>query len=594
MLTGRERLVAGDAAGAAEAFAGAEDAFAEARDRLGNPLTRLASFAPLIGRTPDAVSSGAEAGVLVARAGGVLARAAEGLPGGIVSLAPRDGTIPIEPFRQLAGPVAEARSLVGRADSILDEAPRRFVPGPVAQAVSGFDHQTDEASRALTAAAAITRVMPAFLGQDGPRRYLVGAQNPAELRGTGGLVGSYSVLTVDQGVFDLGTFRNANTLQQIEADAVELPTAEYERNYGDYFTRGPWSNANMTPDAPTAATVLERLYEAATGDRVHGAILADPHAFSLLMSVSGPAEVPKTGITVDAGSVVDFVTNEAYSLFHVSSERKRVLGAVAGAVLGRFLGPGTIGDPIAAGQALVEAAGRGHLVLHATDPEVQAGLEAAGVAGALRRPGDLFAVVANNAGGNKIDFYARRTVRYSVELFPDGSSAGTARVRLDNTAPASGQPRYVIGPYEFLEGDAAAGENLMLVSAYCGPGCRLERYLRNGQSEGVEVHQELGYPFVLSAVRIPSGETADLEYRWRDDGAWEGDEYGGSYRLSVHGQPTIRPTGLEIGIRVPDGMRIVRTSPGLLVEGDHVLWSGTTDQVATFEVEFSRKLFGIL
>jgi Protein of unknown function (DUF4012) len=543
MLTGRERLVAGDAAGAAEAFAGAEDAFAEARDRLGNPLTRLASFAPLIGRTPDAVSSGAEAGVLVARAGGVLARAAEGLPGGIVSLAPRDGTIPIEPFRQLAGPVAEARSLVGRADSILDEAPRRFVPGPVAEAVSGFDHQTDEASRALTAAAAITRVMPAFLGQDGPRRYLVGAQNPAELRGTGGLVGSYSVLTVDQGLFDLGTFRNANTLQQIEADAVELPTAEYERNYGDYFTRGPWSNANMTPDVPTAATVLERLYEAATGDRVHGAILADPHAFSLLMSVSGPAEVPKTGITVDAGSVVDFVTNEAYSLFHVSSERKRVLGAVAGA---------------------------------------------------LRRPGDLFAVVANNAGGNKIDFYARRTVRYSVELFPDGSSAGTARVRLDNTAPASGQPRYVIGPYEFLEGDAAAGENLMLVSAYCGPGCRLERYLRNGQSEGVEVHQELGYPFVLSAVRIPSGETADLEYRWRDDGAWEGDEYGGSYRLSVHGQPTIRPTGLEIGIRVPDGMRIVRTSPGLLVEGDHVLWSGTTDQVATFEVEFSRKLFGIL
>jgi hypothetical protein len=484
--------------------------------------------------------------------------------------------------------------LVGRADSILDEAPRRFVPGPVADAVGGFDHQTDEAKRALTAAAAITRVMPAFLGQNGPRRYLVGAQNPAELRGTGGLLGSYAVVTMDRGAIDLGPFRDSTILPDPDLATIEPPGPDYERIYGDYVRQGSWSNVNMTPDAPSAATMFERMYQAATGDRLDGTILADPHAFSLLMAVSGPAEVPKTGVTVDAESVVDFVTNEAYSLFDVASERKRVLGAVAAAVLGRFLGPGTTGDPIASGQALVEAAGRGHLVLHAADPEVQAGLEAAGVAGTLRRPGDLFAIVANNAGGNKIDFYARRTVSYSVELFPDGSSAGVARVRFENTAPATGQPRYVIGPYELLEEDPAAGENLMLVSAYCGPGCTLERYLNDGRAEGVEVHEELGYPFALSAVRIPSGDTADLEYGWRDEAAWDGDEYGGTYRLSVHGQPTIRPTELEIAIRIPDGMRIVRTSPGLLVEGDRVLWSGTAEDVASFEVEFSRKLFGIL
>jgi hypothetical protein len=593
MLTGRDRLVAGDAAGAAGAFAEAEAAFVEARDRLGNPRTRLTSYAPIVGRTPDAVSSGAEAGVLVARAGGVLARATEGLPGGIVSLAPRDGTIPIEPFRRLTGPLAEARSLVGRADSILDDAPRRFVPGPVAEAISGFDHQTDEASQALTAAAAITRVMPAFLGEDGPRRYLVGAQNPAELRGTGGIVGPFAVVTVDDGAIDLGPFRDVNILPDPDFSMIEPPGPDYDRIYGRYLRQGSWPNVNMTPDAPSAATMFERMYRAATGDRVDGTILADPLAFARLMQASGPAEVPGTGISVDADTVVDFVSNEAYSLFDDSSERKRILGAVAGAVLGRFLGPGTAGDPIAAGQALVEAAGRGHLVLHASDPEVQAGLEAAGVAGALGTPGDLFAVVANNAGGNKIDFYARRTVRYSVELFPDGSSAATASARFENTAPASGQPPYVIGPYGFLE-DAVAGENLMLVSAYCGPGCTVESYLRDGRSEGIEVHEELGYPFVLSAVRILSGETTDLEYRWRDDAAWDGDEYGGTYRLSVPGQPTIRPTRLEIDIRVPAGMRIIRTSPGLRVDGDHVLWSGTAEDVATFEVEFSRKLFGIL
>ncbi|HEX2025731.1 MAG TPA: hypothetical protein VHH92_04995, partial [Actinomycetota bacterium] len=112
MLAGRDSLVAGDARAAGEAFADAEASFADASDRLGNPLTRLASFVPIVGRTPDAVEAGAEAGVMTARAGRTVASAAEGLPGGLGALAPRNGTIPIEPFRRLAGPLSKARSLV--------------------------------------------------------------------------------------------------------------------------------------------------------------------------------------------------------------------------------------------------------------------------------------------------------------------------------------------------------------------------------------------------------------------------------------------------------------------------------------------------
>jgi hypothetical protein len=288
------------------------------------------------------------------------------------------------------------------------------------------------------------------------------------------------------------------------------------------------------------------------------------------------------------------VTNEAYSVFTEPTERKRVLGTVAGAVLGRFLASGASADPVAAGAAFVEAAADGHLLLHASDPSVQTGFEAAGIAGALETRGDLIGVVANNAGANKIDFYAERTVRHSVELFPDGSSTATTRVRFVNTAPTRGQPRYVIGPYGFLRGDAAPGENLMLVSAYCGSGCTVRRYLRDGAPEGVETHVERGLPFVLSAVRIESGGTADLDYGWTDPTAWAGDEYGGTYRLAFLGQQTIRETRVEIDIRVPPGTRVVEASAGMRVDDDHVRWSGTAEDAGPFEVEFARKLFGVL
>jgi hypothetical protein len=595
MIAGRDRLLVGDAAGAGRSFARAEAAFRDAGDRLGNPLTTLASFVPIAGRTPDAVTAGAEAGVLIARAGRVVAGAAGDLPGGVGTLAPRDGVIPIDPFRRLAGPLTEARDLVAVAGRIVAEAPRRLVPGPVADAVEQLDRATGQALRALGAGAAMSRALPAFLGEDGPRRYLVAAQNPAELRGTGGIVGSYAILSVEDGRLDLGPFLDVGTLPVPNLASIELPTPEYGRIYGDYLERGAWSNANMTPDVPTAATVLERLYRGATGSSVDGAILADPHALARLMQVSGPQSVPGTDLSIDAGTLVPFATNEAYSLLTDSADRKRVLGAVAAAVLRRFLGSGASADPVGAGQALIEAAADGHLVLHATDPQVQARFEAAGVAASLSAPrGDFLSVVVNNAGANKIDFYAHRTVRYEATLLPGGSATTTARVTVDNEAPSEGQPAYVIGPYHFLRGDAQPGENLMLVSTYCAPGCRLDRFLENGRAEGVAPGEELGYPFFLSGLRIPSGGRADLEYGWRVPRAWEGDEYGGTYRLTVRGQPTINPTRLEVEVRIPPGMRVVGTAPGMRVAGDRVTWTGTAGDVSTFEVEFSRKLFGIL
>ena len=41
--------------------------------------------------------------------------------------------------------------------------------------------------------------LPAILGWDGPRRYLVLTQDPAELRPTGGFIGSYGIVAFDKG-----------------------------------------------------------------------------------------------------------------------------------------------------------------------------------------------------------------------------------------------------------------------------------------------------------------------------------------------------------------------------------------------------------
>lgn len=589
MLAGRDAILSGDAAAAGAAFDRAEERFVDAQDRLSNPLTRLVSFVPIAGRTPDAVTAGADAGVLVARAGARVAAAAEDLPGGVGALAPRDSVIPIEPFRRLAGPLAEARSLVSEAVRILDGAPRRLVPGVVGDAVASFDLEAHQALRGVTAASSISRIMPAFLGADEPKRYFLGAQNPAELRGTGGLVGAFAVLTFEDGRMRLGPFRDSNILSTEQP--IEAPSPEFESLYGDLGALTGFSNVNMTPDFPSAAVAMERLYERSTGQRLDGSILADPQALSLLLRASGSARVPGSDVELDADTVVPFVANEAYALLPNDVARKRILGDVAGRVVGQWVGGET--DPATAGRAVVDSAAGGHLLFHATDPAVQSGLDRARVTGRLLDPsGDFLAVVANNAGGNKVDFYQDRAVRYTVRLARDGSAEATADVDWTNGAPRSGQPRYVIGPHPFTE--AAPGESAMRVAAYCARGCALRTAEVTGEPLGLAQLQELGHPLFLHGLKLPSGASASVAYEWTVPSAWQGDEYGGIYRLTVQSQPTIRPTRLSVEVQIPEGMRVESASAGMRVVGDRVVWTGDAGDVTTFEVEFSRRLFGVL
>ena len=88
--------------------------------------------------------------------------------------------------------------------------------------------------------------------------------------------------------------------------------------------------------------------------------------------MTGRAAIPRLGISVGPGSVVDFMTNEAYVLFPFRGrERKEVLGSVVGLAFDRFLEQP--GRSTAKLKAIVKAVGDGHLRLYSKDRPLQLG-----------------------------------------------------------------------------------------------------------------------------------------------------------------------------------------------------------------------------
>ena len=560
----------------AAAVSEAHTDLARAARSLTNPLLAPLTVAPVVGEDLRAVRALATNGTAVMAATEDAIEIVTAMPGGLRGLAPDDGRFPVERYEELAPAILqiaqtavsavvdiEANPGSGRFDQVSDARAR------VLELLSPLSTQAESA-------AALTSELPRFLGSDGPRTYLFGAATPAELRGTGGFIGSVALLRVDRGALEFGAFDASSDLPDLPADLLPPPAPDDAVRWSRYGGTGVFVNLNRTPDFPSAAQAMLAHYRESEGMALDGMVVVDPFAFEALLDLSGPAEVPDYGVTLDAASVVAFVANEAYDAFDDPDERKEVLGDVAAATFGRFLAGDTDVPMEAAFARFADLIQGGHLRVYATDSATQSALDLTGATGRLGADdtfdqGDVVNVALNSGTASKVDFYARREVTLETTLLADGSAASELLVRIANDAPTSGMARYVIGPNNPT---LDAGDNLVDVSVYLAPTASFTEV--PARADGPTFTEtSLGHPVHDGWVRIPSGATVERRYAWRTADAWSvTDDNELVYDLLFQGQTVIVPTQLSIRISIPEGLEVASAPDGARVDGTTLLWDG--------------------
>ncbi|MGI9121043.1 MAG: hypothetical protein ACR2G7_13135, partial [Acidimicrobiales bacterium] len=266
---------------------------------------------------------------------------------------------------------------------------------------------------------------------------------------------------------------------------------------------------------------------------------------------------------ITAKNVADVTLNQSYIDFDDNDDRVDFVGDVAETVAGAFT-TADLGSPSRIFDALGQPARGGHLAAWFTRPEEQSLVERVGVASQLRPVKvDSLAVVNQNAGGNKIDYYLRRSTSYDVELRPDGDRlqvSGRLRVAMENQAPAEGLPSYIIGPYDAR---FQAGENRTYVSIYTPLGFTGATF--DGQPVALEAEEELGRKVYSAFLSIPARSTRTLEMDLQGSATLLP---GGWYELDLLHQPLLVPGHVSVSIGVADGWRIAEAE-GATVEGAH-------------------------
>ncbi|HWC13714.1 MAG TPA: DUF4012 domain-containing protein [Actinomycetota bacterium] len=559
-----------------------------ARDGLESPgavdaLGVLPKIGPVVDQSDHLVRA-AELSAEAARGTLEIAQGALRGPDKIIERDPADPSagarIRLDRIREIAATVTEIRTAIeGVARELaaveLDGLPRRVreqVRNGIARAAS-----TDEV---LADAEIGFELLPDLLGANEPRTYLIGMQNPAEQRGTGGSILQFAPLRIVEGKPSLPKKKASFSVYEVDKNRqtfdIDLPPdAWYVAQIEDAQRFG---NANWSPDWPLSAQLLLRYAYAAEPSlpEIHGVFAVDPIMLQNLMRGVGRFKT-NYGNVINQRRAVGFLLNKAYAAFPIPSIRRNVLQVVVDRFYEGIVKPKRPTELIQGfGASLTEK----HMQIWLRDPAEQAFIERMDWDGGLEpaRGADYLNVVEQNVGGNKLDYFQQQT--HELDVAFDGDDAhNTVKVSVSNETFLP-QPRYVMGD----SGGHEHGLTRPMMNVYAPGSARLVAAEARGTLYAMESgaaawsgsppmppeHLELGKKVWPVAFKIPVGDTASVTYDYEVPDVVRTRDGRRVYRLVVQHQPKVNPETLVVRVHLPPGARAVH-APGFERTGDVLL-----------------------
>lgn len=434
----------GDPADAAERLASVAADTAEARALTSDPIWSTAGALPWVGPQLGAVA------IVTAAVDDVAGDALEPLVRIAAdfsdeALRPAEGRFDLVELDRMHTAAATSAAQVRRAATALDDLDRAPLLAPLAVAAADVAELLQTVQVGSDALERTTALMPAMLGRDGPRDYLVIFQNNAEWRSLGGIVGAMAVVHTDGGAISLAAQASSSDFPRYDDPVIDLgpdlPTVTEAKP-------AQWiQNATQAPAFPVAARIAQEMWSRETGTTVDGVLSIDPVALSYLLAATGPIELP-TGDVLTGENALSLLLNEVYLRYENPAEQDAFFEAAAASVFAALAGGGA--DPVALANALVWAGDEHRLLLWNADESEQAVLDDTTLQGELPvtdADQTAFGVFVNDGTGSKMNYYTTLETGVAWCSDTEGTPDAALAVRLRNDAPAdaAGLPAYITG-----------------------------------------------------------------------------------------------------------------------------------------------------
>ncbi len=423
-----------------------------------------------------------------------------------------------------------------------------------------------------------------LLGGNGPRKYLFLLQNNHEMRATGGFIGSYAIMDVNDGVvrrfFVDGIFNPDGQLK-----AKIIPPKALQK------VSAAWSlhDSNWFPDFPVSAEKAIFFYEKTGGPTVDGVITLTPTVMQKLLAVTGPITLPQYGLTVDAENFIPVIQEQVEVKYDkIENQPKKVLADLTALLLERVFALQDKAALYAIAQALVEGLNEKQMLLYMRHAETQALIDEAGWSGrVLPASKDYLSVIHTNINGYKTDGVIDETIRHTAEIDADGSIVDTVAITRThrgghmpyewwNKVNADYLRVYVPEGSELLSAKGATWEFPEAPLDYAALGFRRDGDVESEENitlidekSGTRVYRDAGKTVFGAWVYVSPQESVTVEYRYRLPFRVDIDEVSGggaaSYSVLYQKQSGSIGSRLFASVIVPDGIVPIWQTGGNLI-----------------------------
>lgn len=257
------------------------------------------------------------------------------------------------------------------------------------------------------------------LGVSTLRRYLVLFQNNAELRASGGFIGSFALIDVAHGkIIDVeipsgGPYDLRGSLRKKMPPPRPLQIIAEQWEFQD---------ANWYADFPATAQQILWFYEASGGPSVDGVIAVNASLIPRLMSITGSIALDAYDMTLTQENVLDELQKEVELRYdRTKNAPKKIISDLFPLIMDR-LGSQDVDRSLQIITLLIEAIQRKELQFYFTDNEVQTLLHSVGIDGAQIIPEpDYLSIIDSNIGGAKTDSVITASAQRTVTVNRDGT-----------------------------------------------------------------------------------------------------------------------------------------------------------------------------
>ena len=288
-------------------------------------------------------------------------------------------------------------------------------------------------------------ILPDLISLNDRAKYLVLFQNNMELRGTGGFIGSYGILSFEKGkLYDFQVY-DVYTADGALKGHVE-PPAPIKNILGEakWYLR----DSNFDPDFPTSARRAEWFLKKSMNQDVVGTISINLETLKLLLKSVGPLELSDYNETITESNLAERAQFHAeVNFFPGSTAKKEFLSSVADALFSKL--------KTADSKSLLGISGALMASLESSDTQISVTNEGSerilhtlGWDGAVEsKPcpttpcyDDYLYSVDSNFGVNKANFYVTKEMNLDVSLSKDGSPTHTLLTTWKNAATSNAWP----------------------------------------------------------------------------------------------------------------------------------------------------------